>query len=163
MALKLISKDLAKGSKLDTKFVFKGMHCNGDNISPELVWKNVPKNTKSFAITLHDPDAPTASGWWHWIAYDIPADITEFKRGASENIEMISAAIKQARNDYGYNGYGGACPPVGDHPHRYVFTIHALNIEHLDVSEDSSASLIHFNINAHTIEKDSIMSIFWYD
>lgn len=122
---------------------YKGMGCNGDNLSPELVWKDAPAGTLSFAITVFDPDAPTGSGFWHWVVYDIPAKTTSLPGGAGGKI-ALPAGTKQGRNDFGEYRFSGACPPPGDRPHHYVFMIHALKVEKLNVPEDASAALIGF-------------------
>lgn len=129
---------------------YRGFGCNGDNLSPELVWKDAPADTKSFAVTVFDPDAPTGSGWWHWVVYDIPATATGLPAGAVVKAALPSGT-KQGRNDYGTRNFGGACPPAGDRPHHYVFMVHALRVEKLNVPDDASAALIGYNIIANRI------------
>lgn len=125
--------------------VFDQMGCNGQNISPALTWKNPPKGTKSFAITVYDPDAPTGSGWWHWTVFNIPADVTSIEEGASGSDKMPKGAM-EGRTDYGTSGYGGPCPPPGDKPHRYIFTVYALDQEKLDLTKDSPGAQVGFNV-----------------
>lgn len=151
----LSSSDL-KG-QLTNKQVYNGFGCKGENISPQLSWSNAPKGTKSFAITVYDPDAPTGSGWWHWLVFNIPKNTTILKAGFGNK---KSKNIIQSINDYGQNAYGGACPPIKDKAHRYIFTIHALNVEKLNLDEKTDSALVGYNINAHTIEKSSLISYF---
>ena len=108
--------------------------CDGENISPQLSWINAPKNTKSFAITIHDKDAPTGGGFWHWIVFNIPSKIQTIPSGAGNPLKnMLPSGSIQSRNDYGYYGYGGPCPPIGHGDHQYLVTIYALNIDKLEI------------------------------
>lgn len=143
-------------SMLTQDQVFNGFGCSGKNISPPLKWSNAPAGTKSFAITVYDPDAPTGSGWWHWVVYNVPADVHELPEGAGDAAGTgIPKDAKQGRTDFGSAGFGGACPPAGDKPHRYIFTVHALKVEKLDVPADATAALIGYMINANRIGKAS--------
>ncbi len=157
--LTLKSKDL-KG-QLSMSEVFDGFGCTGKNISPELSWSNAPKGTKSFALTVYDPDAPTGSGWWHWIVLNIPKETTSLQAGAGDksNAYLPKGSLHNV-NDYGFAGFGGACPPKGDKAHQYVFTIHALDVESLALDGKQSAAIAGYNINVHTIEKASLISYF---
>ncbi len=119
----LTSPDVHAGQTIPMKHVFKGMSCTGENISPALSWSNAPKGTKSFAITVYDPDAPTGSGWWHWVVYNIPANVTSLPAGAGDpNSGLMLKGAVQGNTDFGTAGYGGPCPPKGDKPHHYHFT-----------------------------------------
>lgn len=151
----LTSSDL-KG-QLTKKQEFNGFGCSGENISPQLSWENAPKGTKSFAITVYDPDAPTGSGWWHWVVFDIPSNKTTLVSGFgnSDSKEAI-----QSITDYGKTGFGGACPPVGDKAHRYIFTVHALDIETLGLDKNTNAATVGYYINSHSIAKASIISYY---
>lgn len=151
----LTSSDL-KG-QLTIKQEFNGFGCSGENISPQLSWENAPKGTKSFAITVYDPDAPTGSGWWHWVVFDIPSNKTTLASGFgnSDSKEAI-----QSITDYGKTGFGGACPPVGDKAHRYIFTVHALDIETLGLDKNTNAATVGYYINSHSIAKASIISYY---
>jgi len=104
---------------------------------------------------VYDPDAPTGSGWWHWIVFDLPAEVSALPRGIGR-VAKLPAGARQGRNDFGTGEFGGACPPAGDKPHRYIFTIYALKVDHLELPPDASAALIGFKINANQIGKASI-------
>lgn len=150
------SADIKEGKSLAAAQVFNGFGCSGENLAPQISWKNAPREAKSFAVTVYDPDAPTGSGWWHWIVYDIPASFNGLPSGASASADAkvkLPDGAKQGRNDYGTRDFGGACPPVGDKPHRYVVTVHALKVEKLDVPDDASAALIGFMLNANSLGK----------
>lgn len=138
--------------------VFNGFGCSGKNISPQLSWSNAPVGTKSYAITVYDPDAPTGSGWWHWLVFNIPADVNMLKTGAS-NQAMPETAIESVTS-YSTKGFGGACPPKGDKAHRYIFTVFALNIEKIEQGADAKAELIGFLLNSHVLSKASIMAYY---
>ena len=143
--------------QLTNKQVFSGFGCTGENISPELSWENAPKNTKSFAITVYDPDAPTGSGWWHWVVFDILKNKTNLSSGFG-NIDSKDAI--QSVTDYGKSGFGGACPPLGDKAHRYIFTVHALDVETLGLDKNATPALVGFMLNSHTIAKSSLISYY---
>jgi hypothetical protein len=152
----LSSPTIKPGSTLTDAQVFKGFGCEGQNVSPALKWSGAPKDTKSFAVTVYDPDAPTGSGWWHWVVYNIPAGTTELAEGAgTADGKGLPAGTSQGRTDFGAPGFGGACPPKGDKPHRYIFTVHALKTDKIDVPADASAALVGFMINANRIGKAS--------
>jgi Raf kinase inhibitor-like YbhB/YbcL family protein len=147
--------------QLSQNQVLSGFGCKGQNISPELNWQNPPKNTKSFAVTAYDPDAPTGSGWWHWIVFDIPKDTTSLKSGAGNLQNNLSPKGSiQSITDFGSTGYGGACPPSGDKSHRYIFTVYALDIEKLGVNEKSSPAMVGFFLNQHSIAKSSVIAYY---
>ena len=151
-ALSLHSQDIAPGKSLTAEQVFNGFGCTGKNISPALSWKDAPKNTKSFAITAYDPDAPTGSGWWHWLAFDIPNTVTALDSDAGNGQKnlMPSKAI-QSRTDYGSYGYGGACPPAGHGKHRYQFKGFALDVKTLGLDKNTSSAMIGFMLNQHKL------------
>jgi Raf kinase inhibitor-like YbhB/YbcL family protein len=158
----LSSSDFSPGGKLADEQAFDGMGCTGRNLSPELRWSNAPAGTKSFALMLHDPDAPTGgAGWWHWIAFDIPATVTELAKGAGKpDGSAMPRGAQTVANDYGQPGYGGPCPPEGDKPHRYVFTVYALKVDKLGVPKDANASTAGFMINANAIGKASVTGMY---
>jgi len=148
----LSSRAVAPGSTLTRAQVYDGFGCTGRNVSPDLEWTPGPEGTKSYAVTVFDPDAPTGSGWWHWIVYNIPADVTALPAGAGgTGGDGLPAGAVQGRSDFGTLGFGGACPPAGDDPHRYVFTVYALGTEKIEAPADASAALIGFMINANRL------------
>ncbi len=155
----LTSPDIA--GQLTKAQLYAGFGCNGDNISPRLKWNNVPKGTKSFAITLYDPDAPTGSGWWHWLIFNIPANIRELKEGAG-NLEFKRApkGSVQSITSFGKNGFGGACPPIGDGPHQYIFTIFALKVAKVNLIANATPALVGFNLRANTLARASIVAYY---
>ncbi|MGE4318375.1 MAG: YbhB/YbcL family Raf kinase inhibitor-like protein [Deferribacterales bacterium] len=129
--------------------VFNGFGCSGDNTAPTVKWENPPKGAESFALTMYDPDAPTGSGWWHWIVTDIPAGAKAIAGG-----KLPEGAVDM-NTDFGQPGYGGPCPPVGQN-HRYIITLHALKVKNLGVPAQASGAMTGFMINANTIEKTSV-------
>jgi Raf kinase inhibitor-like YbhB/YbcL family protein len=156
----LMSPDIAEGARIAEAQVFDGFGCKGSNISPALSWRNPPAGTKSFALLVHDPDAPTGSGWWHWIVYNIPASVSSLPKGAGDPTrKLMPAGVVQGRTDFGTPGYGGPCPPPGK-PHRYYFMLYALKVATLDVPADATAALIGFNVNAHSLGKAQLMGLY---
>ena len=148
----LRSPTIKPGSTLTQAQVFNGFGCSGKNISPALSWSGAPAGTKSYALTVYDPDAPTGSGWWHWVVFNIPATATQLPEGAgSADGKGLPAGSLQARTDFGAPGFGGACPPAGDKPHRYVFTVYALKTDKLEVPADATAALVGFMIHANRL------------
>ena len=147
----LRSADVKPGAMLTEQQVFNGFGCSGANVSPQLSWQNAPQGTKSFVLTVYDPDAPTGSGWWHWVVYDIPASTKELPQGAGSGKAPLPDGAKQGRTDFGAPGFGGACPPPGDKPHRYVFTVYALKLDKLDVPADASPAFIGFMTHASSL------------
>jgi len=154
----LYSNDLS--GQLTKTQEFSGFGCDGRNISPELHWSNPPKGTKSFAITVYDPDAPTGSGWWHWVVFNIPSSVMSLPAdfGNVAKAPMIHAT--QSVTDYGKVGFGGACPPKGDRPHRYIFTVHALNVDHLDLDSKASPALVGYMLGMHALGKSTLVSYY---
>ncbi|MHB8622197.1 MAG: YbhB/YbcL family Raf kinase inhibitor-like protein [Sulfuricaulis sp.] len=153
---KLSSPQIKANGTIPKSFEFNGFGCSGDNKSPALKWTGAPKGTKSFAVTVYDPDAPTGSGWWHWVVIDIPGNTTELAAGAGvANSTSLPNDAVQIRDDYGVAAWGGTCPPQGDKPHRYIFTVYALKVDKLDIPADATAALTGFMIRANTIGKAS--------
>lgn len=157
----LTSPDLPAGKPLPTAQVFNSFGCTGQNISPALSWSGAPAGTKSFAITVYDPDAPTGSGWWHWVVFDLPADVKGLPLGAGTpgKAGMPKGAV-QSRTDYGKPGYGGPCPPKGHGPHQYIITVYALKTAKLGLDADASPAVVGFTLNSQMIAKASI--VFYY-
>jgi Raf kinase inhibitor-like YbhB/YbcL family protein len=144
----LTSKALAGGiSEAQVANIFG---CSGGNISPDLAWSGVPEGTRSFALTLYDPDAPTGSGFWHWVMIDIPADATGLPAGASGDVAKLPAGTRETRTDAGASGYIGPCPPPGP-AHRYVFTLTALKVDGIDVPADASAAMVGYAAGANAL------------
>ena len=130
----------------------------GENTSPHLRWSGFPEDTKSFAVTCYDPDAPTGSGFWHWSVFNLPADTTELATGASP--DGLPEGAVEVRNDYGEFGYGGAAPPGGDRPHRYVYTVFAVDTDTLDIPKEASPAYVGFNLTFHTLARAAIRPTF---
>jgi Raf kinase inhibitor-like YbhB/YbcL family protein len=147
----LQSADVKPGATLTDQQVFNGFGCSGANVSPQLAWSGAPAGTRSFVVTVYDPDAPTGSGWWHWVVYNVPASATGLAQGAGSGTAPLPEGAAQGRTDFGAPGFGGACPPVGDKPHRYVFTVFALEVEKLEVPADPSPALIGFMTRANAL------------
>jgi Raf kinase inhibitor-like YbhB/YbcL family protein len=159
--LTVTSDDLGHGQRLRNEHVADIMGCTGDNLSPHLQWSGAPEGTQSFAVTCFDPDAPTGSGFWHWVVFDIPADVTELPRGAgSGDMPGLPAGAKHARNDTGEPCYVGAAPPPGHGEHRYVFTVHALGVPTLGLDESASPASVGFNLTFNTLARGSIVATF---
>ena len=140
---------------------FQGFGCTGDNTSPQLSWDNAPEGTKSFAITMYDPDAPTGSGWWHWVVFDLPADVNSLAQNAG-NLEsglMPESAIQSLTN-YGGQGYGGPCPPEGHGIHQYIITVHALKTEKLGLDKNANPAIVGYYIWSNTLAKASIVTYY---
>jgi len=155
----LMSNDIESGSIVKKDHIFNGFGCVGNNISPQLSWKNAPQNTKSFALTVYDPDAPTGSGWWHWVVLNIRKHYDNLPRdfGGKEEFRFKNNII-QIRNDYGSHSFGGPCPPKGDKPHRYIFTLYALKTDKIMLNRFSSAAKAGFMINSNIIDKASFVA-----
>ena len=145
------SPDFMADKPIANTHVFKGFGCEGENASPALAWSGAPEGTKSYAVTVYDPDAPTGSGWWHWVVFNIPATVTALDAGASAS--GLPEGAVQSRTDYGTESYGGPCPPAGDEPHRYIVTIHALDVGKLDIAPDTPAAQVGFNLHSHRLGK----------
>lgn len=142
----LTSPQIAEGSALSEDQVFNGSGCTGRNISPALNWSNPPKGVKSFALTLYDPDAPTGSGWWHWVVFDIPAEARSLPLNAGPTGMLPQGAV-ESLTDFGAPGYGGPCPPPGDKAHRYIFTLHALDLPHLGLDAKAMPAQVGFALH----------------
>ena len=156
----LTSPSVRDGATLPPEQVLNGFGCTGDNVSPALRWTNPPAGTKGFALTVYDPDAPTGSGWWHWVVFNIPADCRALEQGAGSEGGALPAGAVQSRTDFGQPGYGGACPPLHDAPHRYVFTLYALDVAHLDLAPDSPAAMVGFSLHGHILGKTAITATY---
>lgn len=155
----LTSPQLTQGALIGSEQVFNGFGCEGGNVSPALYWKGAPADAKSFAVTVYDPDAPTGSGWWHWVIFNIPADTNSLSKGAGDpTAGLAPAGSVQSRTDFGKPGYGGPCPPVGDKPHRYQFTVYALKVDKLPLDENAPAAMVGFYLHQNIIDKAVLMA-----
>ena len=160
-AFTLSSPDVAANATMTLKQVFNGFGCTGQNVSPALSWSGAPAGAKSFAVTVYDPDAPTGSGWWHWMVYDIPATTTSIPAGAGNAGKPgLPAGALQGMTDFGAKNWGGPCPPPGDKPHRYIFTVFALKVAKLDVPATATSALIGYNLNGNALGKASFTAVY---
>ena len=162
--MKVTSTSFKDGEYLGADHILSadyGFGCAGGNRSPQLRWEDAPEGTKSFAVLCFDPDAPTGSGFWHWVVVNIPPTVTELPLDAGNPAaNRLPAGALQVRTDFGKPGYGGPCPPAGDHPHRYLFPVHAVSIDRLPVSADTSAAVVGFYLNFNTLAKATLMGLF---
>jgi len=154
------STEFADGGTLAAAQVFDGFGCTGGNHSPGLSWSGAPAGTKSFAVTIYDPDAPTGSGWWHWTVFNIPANVTHLPvdAGGKDAAGLPKGAI-QGRTDFGFSRYGGPCPPVGDASHHYQVTVYALKIDKLELDANSSGALVGYYLHMNSIAKATITGL----
>ncbi|SDD29030.1 hypothetical protein SAMN05216410_3123 [Sanguibacter gelidistatuariae] len=151
----LTSDDMTEGAALDPAFT-----AGGDNASPHLSWSGFPKETQSFLVNMFDPDAPTPAGWWHWTIVDLPLEVTELNRGDGASDLMLPGAAFHVRNDGGEYDYSGSAPPRGDRAHRYVFAVHALDVDTFDADPDDGATLVAFKAVFHTIARATLTATF---
>jgi Raf kinase inhibitor-like YbhB/YbcL family protein len=146
-AFTVTSTDVIDGQPLDDLHSHPSV--GGKNLSPQLSWSGFPEETRGFAVTCYDPDAPTGSGFWHWVVVNLAAGVTELPRGA----DPLPGDAFTVRTDYGERGYGGAAPPPGDRPHRYFFAVHAIDVDMLDVSPEATPAYVGFNLVFHTLAR----------
>ncbi len=146
------SPQIKEGGRISDEQVFNGFGCQGGNASPALHWKGAPEGTKSFAVTVYDPDAPTGSGWWHWVIFNIPANVNSLSKNAGNpQANLALAGSIQSKTDFGKPGYGGPCPPSGDKPHRYLFTVYALKTDKLPLDENAPAAMVGYYLHQNLI------------
>lgn len=156
---RLTSPDVTEGGKIKAEQILRGLGCNGGNISPALHWSGAPPGTKSFAVTLFDPDAEVGRGWWHWIIYDIPANVTELPKNAgSIKLGLAPKGSIQTATDFGTPGYGGPCPPKGDDEHRYIFKLYALDCDKLPAKRESVAIPMHLHF--HSLAQATLTGVY---
>ena len=162
--MKLTSDSFRDGDYLPRDHVLSadyGFGCSGGNKSPHLLWQDGPAGTKSFAVTCFDPDAPTGSGFWHWVVVNIPPTVSELALDAGNAASgTLPGGALQVRTDFGKPGYGGPCPPEGDHPHRYLFAVHAVALDALPVTADTAAAVVGFYLHFNTLAKATLMGLF---
>lgn len=156
----LHSQEIKAGATLSEEQVFNGFGCHGKNRSPALQWQGTPKGTQSYALTVYDPDAPTGSGWWHWVVFNIPATSQGLPAAIPADGKGLPPGAVQSLTDFGQPGFGGACPPVGDKPHRYRFTLHALKVAKLDLPASSMPALVGFMIHANQLAETSFTAYY---
>jgi len=156
-AFQVASTDVTDGEQVPLTFVHTS--AGGENLSPQLSWSGFPEGTQSFVVTCFDPDAPTPSGFWHWLVLDLPASQTSLERGAGASDASLPAGY-HSRTDYGTVGYGGCAPPPGDVPHRYYFVVHAVDVPSLGVSADASPAVVSFNLAFHTLARAIITPVY---
>lgn len=155
----LSSKNLG-GSGTKT-MEFNGFGCSGDNQSPQLSWENAPEGTKSFAVTMYDPDAPTGSGFWHWVVFDIPSNVNELVADAGNgSLNLAPKGAIQSVTDYGIKGFGGPCPPEGHGFHQYIITVYALKTDSLGLDANANPAYVGFNLWNQTLAKASIIAYY---
>lgn len=153
-SFEVTSTDVSDGATLPTAQVSGKLGAGGEDVSPQLSWSGAPEGTKSYAITIYDPDAPTASGFWHWAAFNVPADVTELPSGASGG---LPAGAVELRNDAAFPGYVGAAPPPGHGPHHYWTVVHAVDVESLDIPAEASPAFLGFTLFSHTLGRAAIV------
>jgi Raf kinase inhibitor-like YbhB/YbcL family protein len=155
------SNDMADGQTLSEAQVYNGFGVSGGNVSPHLRWEGAPAGTKSYAVTCYDPDAPTGSGFWHWVLFDIPADVTELPGGAgSGSMEGLPPGAVHVRNDYGTKEFGGAAPPEGHGDHRYVFAVHAVGAQNLGPDDSATPAIVGFMLTFNTIARAVMIPVY---
>jgi Raf kinase inhibitor-like YbhB/YbcL family protein len=158
------SNDCREGDVLPMPHVSGVMGAGGEDRSPQLSWSGFPEGTRSFAVTVYDPDAPTASGFWHWAVANIPASVTELPSGAGDKDDpSLPDGAVQLRNDGGFSGYVGAAPPAGHGPHRYFVVVHAVDTESLDVDADTTPAVLGFNLFFHTLARATMVVTYQQD
>lgn len=148
----LESSSFDDGQALANAQVSGIMGAGGEDESPQLSWSGFPDETKSFAVTVYDPDAPTASGFWHWAVANLPASVTELPAGAGDGSDLPGGALTLV-NDAGQRRYIGAAPPAGHGAHRYYVAVHAVDTDKLDLPEDASPAFLGFNLFQHAIAR----------
>lgn len=154
----LSSPDFHHDAPLSDSNAFKGYGCQGANRSPALRWNNPPAGTRSFALLVHDPEAPTGgSGWWHWQVVDLPAEQRQLPGNAgSPKGTALPGGTRQLRTDFGTAAWGGPCPPAGDLPHRYQFTLYALSVKKLDLPKGAGPAMAGYLVNKFSIGKATL-------
>jgi Raf kinase inhibitor-like YbhB/YbcL family protein len=157
----LTSPTIKDHGTIGNDHVFNGFGCAGQNVSPQLQWEHAPKDTKSFALTVYDPDAPTGSGWWHWIIFNMASTVTSLPAGAGKpDGQSAPQGSIQSMTDFGQPGYGGPCPPPGDKPHRYIFTLYALKVDQLPLKQEASGAMVGYYLKQNALAKTSFTAMY---
>ena len=159
-SFELHSDDVADGQMMTDNQVYNAFGMTGKNVSPALSWSGFPAETKGFAVTCFDPDAPTGSGFWHWVLVDIPASVTALAGAPAPSGSGLPGGAMHLRNDYGSRDFGGAAPPAGDPPHRYVFAVHALDVPSLELEPDTTPAVAGFNLRFRTIARAVLIPVY---
>ena len=155
------SPHFKEGATLAADQVFDGFGCSGKNLSPELMWSGAPEGTQSYAVTMYDPDAPTGSGWWHWLVFNLPKTSTHLDLGAGNGKKpVLPRGAVQSVTDFGTSGYGGPCPPAGDKPHRYILKVWALKVAALPLKRESSGAMLGFYLKQNSLAEATITAKF---
>ncbi|MEW2501839.1 MULTISPECIES: YbhB/YbcL family Raf kinase inhibitor-like protein [unclassified Amycolatopsis] len=157
----LRSTDIAEGETLATPHLSGIFGAGGEDRSPQLSWEGFPEETRSFAVTMYDPDAPTASGFWHWAVFNVPASVTELAANAGDaNGSGLPEGAVTLKGDGGVKQFLGAAPPPGHGPHRYYFVVHALDVDSLEIDGDATPAFLGFNLFGHTLARATIMAVY---
>lgn len=159
-AFTLTSPSIQAGQAMSKEQEFNGFGCSGANRSPALEWSGIPEGTKSLALTVYDPDAPTGSGWWHWVVFNLPVETKSLAANIAADGKGLPTGAIQSRTDFGGAGFGGACPPQGDKPHHYHFTVHALKVDKLDLSADAMPAMVGYMLNANSLGKATLTATY---
>jgi Raf kinase inhibitor-like YbhB/YbcL family protein len=160
-SFELTSSDIADNQSLDIRHASGRMGAGGQDISPQLSWSGFPEETRSFAVTVYDPDAPTASGFWHWAVFNIPVSTTSLPSGAgTEDGAGLPEGAVQLKNDAGFRGFVGAAPPAGHGPHHYHVAVHAVGVEKLEIPAEASNAYLGFNLFSHSIGRARIVGTY---
>ena len=158
LTFELTSPDFEPGSSLPSSA--RGRGAGGDDRSPALNWSGAPTQTRSFVLTLHDPDAPKSGGWWHWVVTDLPASIDSLPQNAGDpNARLLPAGVVTHPNEVGEARFDGAAPPRGHGPHRYVFTLSALDVDLLDLPSDATAASVERALGDHLLARAELIGI----
>jgi Raf kinase inhibitor-like YbhB/YbcL family protein len=161
-SFEVTSTDVQNGEKMSLPQVSGIFGAGGEDLSPQLSWRGFPEATKSFVVTVYDPDAPTASGFWHWAVVDLPANITALPRGAGDaSGSGLPKGAFQLRNDGGMARYIGAAPPSGHGKHRYYIVVHAVDVASLGLDKNATPAFLGFNLFSHTLGRGMIVP--WYE
>jgi Raf kinase inhibitor-like YbhB/YbcL family protein len=152
--LKVESSSFGNNQTIPKRYVFNGMGAGGENVSPHVKWSGAPPGTKSFALTIWDPDAPTTVGFWHWTVFNIPANVTEIEEG------KIPPGATQGYTDFGMSQYGGPAPPPGHGPHHYHIRVYALDVENLPLDKGSTGAVLMFMMRDHILAQGELVGIY---